>query len=178
MFNEWIMLYCREISGTLPLLHVGWMSAGCPLIIWRLSWIWKIRYSIHSYGFTTRHLLNVTNRSNRPNIRHVLHPAWKNFITRDITFHFRNDFLTESLHALITAYTHTHTHGCCQGTWNTTLPSQTPVRLTWHQPQWGFPLPKRSLHRRRVAFVETYQRSLPSVQSHIVEQKHENTHVR
>lgn len=129
----------------------------------------NIRCSVHSYGFSTRHLSNATNRSNRPNIRHVLHLAWKNFITH--LFHFRNDFLTESHHALISAHTHTLLLSTRLKHY-TSIPDSSCAADVRHQPQWGFPLPKRSLYRHRVAFVETYQRSLPSVQSYIMEQKH------
>lgn len=52
----------------------------------------------------------MTNRTNRPRISCVLHLAWKNFIIRDIAFHFRNDFPTESLHALLNAHRHSHSH--------------------------------------------------------------------
>ena len=50
----------------------------------------------------------MTNRTHRPKISRVLHPAWKNFIIRNIAFHFKSDFPTESSSRTLES-THAHT---------------------------------------------------------------------
>lgn len=135
----------------------------------------------------TSHLINVTNSSNRPKISHVLHLAWKNFIIRDIAFHFRTDFPTESRHAGSdphAAFTPNRNAKSLQlllrlqkqGRPHTRLLS-THLKQHLSIPDSCFPLPKPMAYRHRVSFVEAYQRSLPSVQSDITEQKHRSTHL-